>query len=72
MSKSKEIWSDSAEPKSIEEIHKEGYNIKPVVKGPDSIIFGINTMLQYEFMITARSGNIKKEFRNYTWAVDKN
>lgn len=72
VSKSKEIWSDSAEPKSIEEIHKEGYNIKPVVKGPDSIIFGINTMLQYEFMITARSGNIKKEFRNYTWAVDKN
>jgi phage terminase large subunit len=29
-------------------------------------------MQSYELLITARSGNIKKEFRNYTWAVDKN
>lgn len=71
ISKTKEIWADSAEPKSIEEIHKAWWNIKPVEKGKDSILFGINTMQQYEILVTARSWNIKKEFRNYTWAVDK-
>lgn len=70
--KSKEIWADSSEPKSIDEIYKAGWNIKAVEKGKDSILFGINTMQQYELLVTARSGNIKKEFRNYTWAVDKN
>jgi hypothetical protein len=35
-------------------------------------MFGITAMQSYELLITARSGNIKKEFRNYTWAVDKN
>lgn len=72
ISKQKEIWSDSAEPKSIEEIHRYWYNIKPVVKWADSISFGISIMQQYEILITSRSWNIKKEFRNYTWAVDKN
>lgn len=72
ISKSKEIFSDSSEPKSIDEIHREWWNIKPVVKGADSIQFGINAMQQYELLITSRSWNIKKEFRNYTWAVDKN
>ena len=31
-----EIFADSAEPKSIEEIYRTGFNIKPTKKGPDS------------------------------------
>lgn len=30
--RSAEIFADSSEPKSIEEIYRSGYNIKPVVK----------------------------------------
>lgn len=66
------IWADSAEPKSIEEIHRSGYNIKPVHKGPDSIKFGIDLMQQYKIFITQSSVNIIKEFRNYTWDKDRN
>ena len=37
-----EIVADSAEPKSIQEIHNAGFNIKPAVKGADSIRSGID------------------------------
>ena len=42
--KSEEIWADSAEPRLIEELYRSGFNIKPVVKGKDSIKFGISVM----------------------------
>jgi phage terminase large subunit len=35
------IYADSAEPKTIEEIRRSGFNIQPTVKGADSITFGI-------------------------------
>jgi phage terminase large subunit len=65
------IWGDSAEPKTIEEIRRAGFNIKPVEKGTDSIKFGIDTMQQYEMLITDNSTNIIKELRSYTWDTDK-
>jgi phage terminase large subunit len=35
-----EIIADSAEPKSIQEIYAEGFNIHGAMKGPDSIKAG--------------------------------
>lgn len=70
--RSMEIFADSAEPKSIEEIYKEGWNVKPVKKGPDSVLFGIQVMKWYKIRVTQRSHNLRKEFRNYSWAKDKN
>lgn len=71
ISKSAEIFGDSSEPKSIEEIYRYGYNIKWVTKWPDSIQFGIDTMKQYPIFITARSVNLKKEMKKYIWKKDK-
>jgi phage terminase large subunit len=65
------IWADSAEPKSIEEIRRAGYNIKPVVKGADSINYGISVLQQKEILVTKSSTNLIKELRNYSWDVDK-
>ncbi len=65
------IWADSAEPKSIEEIRRAGYNIKPVVKGADSINFGISVLQQKQMLITKSSVNLIKELRSYSWDVDK-
>jgi len=65
------IWADSAEPKSIEEIRRAGFNIKPVVKGADSINFGISVLQQKEILVTKSSINLIKELRNYSWDVDK-
>ena len=67
----KEIWGDSAEPRLIEELHRQGFNIKPVKKGPDSIRYGIALMLNYNIHIEKGSQNLLNEFYSYQWATDK-
>jgi phage terminase large subunit len=71
VSKSSTIIADCADPKSIEEIHREDYFIQPCVKGPDSIIAGINKIKEYTINVTKRSVNLIKELRNYQWKIDK-
>jgi phage terminase large subunit len=68
-----EIYADSAEPKSIEEIFRMGnINIKPAKKGADSIRIGIDVLKRHKLNITKRSINAIKEFRNYKWIKNKN
>jgi len=67
-----EIIADSAEPKSIEEIHRAGFNVHACVKGADSIRNGINAMKQFRQHITPRSVNLQREFSSYSWKQDKN
>ena len=66
-----EIIADSAEPKSIEEVYRSGFNIKPAKKGA-GIHLGIDIMRRYKLHITKDSLNAIKEFRGYKWATDKN
>ena len=65
-----EIWADSAEPKSIEEIYRLGFNIKPTAKG--SVNIGIDIIRRYKLYVTERSINLIKELRNYKYIEDKN
>ena len=65
------IYCDSAEPKSIEELYRRGWNVKGAVKGPDSILKGIDIMKQYKLVVSRRSTNLIKELRNYQWQKDK-
>ena len=67
-----EIYADSAEPKSIDEIYRMGWNIKPATKGRDSINIGIDMLKRYKIYVTKDSTNTIKEFRNYKWKEDKN
>ena len=66
-----EIVADSVEPKSIEEIYRLGFNIKPAEKGPDSIRNGIDVLKRFKLQVTKDSTNLIKELRSYTWATDK-
>ena len=66
------IYADSAEPKSIEEIRRFGIDIRPVKKGADSIMYGISTMQDQDYLVTQNSVDLIKEFRYYSWAQDKN
>ena len=66
------IIADSAEPKSIEDIHRAGFNIHPSEKGKDSINNGIDFMKSLDIYLTKRSSNWIKEIQNYTWQKDKN
>ena len=65
------IYADSAEPKTIDDLYLMGHNVHPTVKGKDSIKYGIDLIKQYTIKVTKRSTNLIKEFRNYTWAKDK-
>jgi phage terminase large subunit len=56
-----EIWCDSSEPRLIEELYRSGYNTKAVVKGKDSILFGINCMLNYKIHLHKGSQNLINE-----------
>lgn len=66
-----EVICDSAEPKSIEELYRLGINAKPAAKGKDSILNGIDILKRYNINVV-NSSNLKKEFRTYKWATDKN
>jgi phage terminase large subunit len=66
----KELVCDSAEPKSIEELRLQGFNVHPAIKGPDSIKIGIDILKRYKLMVTKRSTNLIKELRAYTWDKD--
>ena len=65
------IIADSAEPKSIEELYREGFNVKPAKKGPDSVRSGIDLMRRRKLYVHADSLDMQKEFRNYRWKEDK-
>jgi phage terminase large subunit len=71
ISRQSEIIGDSAEPKSIEEIYRQGFNIKPAKKGA-GIHLGLDIMRRYKIHITKDSLNAIKEFRGYKWSTDKN
>ena len=66
-----EVICDSAEPKSLEELYRLGINAKPAVKGRDSILNGIDILKRYNINVV-NSSNLKREFRTYKWATDKN
>jgi phage terminase large subunit len=65
------LIADSAEPKSIETLRRDGHSIYPCTKGRDSVNFGINLINQNEIYVTSRSRNMKRELQGYIWAKDK-
>lgn len=66
--RSLEIFGDAAEPKTIEEISRAGYSIKPADK---DVLEGIRKVRSMPLYITERSANIIKEIRSYKWKKDK-
>lgn len=67
-----ESYWDSAEPKSIEELYRQGINAKPALKGPDSVRAGIDFLKSCVIHIVPGSENIIRERRAYKFKEDKN
>ncbi|PWB24651.1 PBSX family phage terminase large subunit [Flavobacterium sp. HTF] len=65
------IYADSAEPKSIAELKYYGLTVLPVIKGKDSIHYGLQLIQEQPLRVTSRSVNLIKELQNYTWLKDK-
>ena len=68
---STQVISESADPRMIQEIRNAGVYIQAVDKYAGSILAGIDKMLEMNIKVTKRSYNLLNEFRNYTWARDK-
>lgn len=71
VTRNEQIWADSAEPKSIQEISNENFNIDAVEKGADSVRLSINILKRYKINITTRSVGIRQEIKRYKWKTDK-
>lgn len=63
--------ADSAEPKSIAEQKKHGIDVRPAVKGQDSVEYRIKVTALKKIYVTRRSTNIWTAYENYAWAEDK-
>ena len=62
------IIADSAEPKSIDDIKKQGIKrIKAAAKGRDSILNGIQNIQDYKIYIHPKCENFIVEINNYVW-----
>lgn len=64
-----DIYCDAAEPKTIEELFRAGYNVKPADK---DVTEGIRKVKSMPLFVTARSKNLRSELGSYKWKVDKN
>lgn len=65
------IIADSAEPKSIEELSRLGFNIQASIKGQDSVRASIEVLQRYRINVTRDSHNLKQELKAYIWQTDK-
>lgn len=66
--KPRPIYCDAAEPKTIEELVRAGYNAMPADK---DVTEGIRKVKSMPLYITKRSVNLLKEIRSYKWRTDK-
>ena len=66
--RSDEIFCDAAEPKTIEELIRAGFNAKPAEK---DVYAGIQKVKSQPLTITPESTNLIKEIRSYKWKTDK-
>lgn len=67
--KSGKFVADSAEPKSIEELKREGLSIEGARKGKDSVNAGIDILKQYKLVLIGH--NLIREAKSYKWKVDR-
>jgi phage terminase large subunit len=70
VSKNTEIIADSAEPKSIEELRRLGWNIVGARKGADSVKNSIDILQRYRINVTIGSINLRRELGRYQWKKD--
>jgi phage terminase large subunit len=69
--KSIQIIADSAEPKSIEELKRLGWQVTGAKKGADSVNHSIDILKRYKINVTRNSVNLRKELEKYKWKTDK-
>ena len=67
LSRRDEIFADAAEPKTIAEVNKSGFNLKPAVK---DVFAGINKVKSFPLFVKSESLDLLDEIKNYKWKTD--
>lgn len=65
------VVCDSSEPKSIQELNREGLSVVGVKKGSGSLLYGIQKMKTFNIMIRETSDNLIREWNNYKFKKDR-
>lgn len=69
--KREEIYCDSAEPKSIEELRTGGINARPALKGADSVLYGIQKLQNFDIIVDVHCPETWREICSYSWQEDR-
>lgn len=71
ITKNDTLVCDSAEPRSIYELRKYGFDAVAVKKTKDSVRHGINAIKALSIFVSSNSSNIWEEVVWYAWEMDK-
>jgi phage terminase large subunit len=64
------IIADSANPQAISYLNRNGYNVKPAKKGPNSIKEGIAFLQGYDIVVHPRCVHTHDELIHYSYEID--
>ena len=65
------IIADSSDPRTIDYLQSEGFNVQSAVKGPGSIKAGINWLQGYKLVVNPRCILTAEEVRQYKWQTNR-
>ena len=65
------VTCDSAEPKSIDDLRRNGVNSRAAKKGPGSVEHGVKWLQGHKIVIDENCTNAIKEISGYKWREDK-
>ena len=64
------VVCDAAEPKSIAELRRHGLWAIPAKKGPDSVLHGLQWLMQQSILVSPDCACMQEELANYRWQPD--
>jgi phage terminase large subunit len=64
------ITADSSRPETISFMKRQGFNIKPALKGTGSVEDGIEFLKSYDIIVHPRCTKTIEEMYDYSWKID--
>jgi len=71
ISKHTPIYCDSAEPRTIDYLKRQGFYAKPCIKGPDSVNARITFLQNNTIIVRPECKELIKELENFSYVKDK-
>lgn len=65
------IYMDCAEPRSIEYFRKQGFNVRPCLKGQGSVNARISFLQNHEIVVHSSCKDLIRELENFSYIKDK-